>query len=86
MAQIFSLRCCVRYTKIYSIYLFQGTRVLLTEDNALKAEILIIAMTANAFSEDRNRALSVGMNDHVAKPIDMNVLTEVLPQYIVPTA
>lgn len=58
----------------------------MTEDNALKAEILIIAMTANAFSEDRNRALSVGMNDHVAKPIDMNVLTEVLPQYIVPTA
>ena len=29
-------------------------------------------MTANAFAEDRQKAISMGMNDHVAKPIDMN--------------
>lgn len=43
-----------------------------------KARVPIIAMTANAFSEDKNRALAVGMNDHVAKPIDMNVLLPVM--------
>ena len=43
-----------------------------------KANVPIIAMTANAFSEDKNRALAVGMNDHVAKPIDMNVLLPVM--------
>ena len=35
--------------------------------------IPIVAMTANAFSEDRQAALDAGMNDHVAKPIDMNM-------------
>ena len=39
-----------------------------------KANIPIIAMTANAFSEDKQAALDAGMNDHVAKPIDMKVL------------
>lgn len=43
-------------------------------DNRRKADIPIIAMTANAFSEDRERALRAGMNDHIAKPIDMNVV------------
>ena len=47
-----------------------------------KANIPIIAMTANAFSEDKAKAISVGMNDHVAKPIDMDVLLEVILKYI----
>lgn len=47
-----------------------------------KASIPIIAMTANAFAEDRQKAISVGMNDHVAKPIDMNVLLPVIAKYI----
>lgn len=47
-----------------------------------KANIPIIAMTANAFAEDRKRALDVGMNDHVAKPIDMNVLIPTLEKYL----
>lgn len=50
--------------------------------NPLKASIPIIAMTANAFSEDRKKALDSGMNDHVAKPIDMNVLLPVIQKYI----
>ncbi len=43
-----------------------------------KSRIPIIAMTANAFSEDRARAIAAGMNDHVAKPIDMNLLLPAL--------
>lgn len=39
-------------------------------------------MTANAFSEDRVRALDAGMNDHVAKPIDMNVVVKTLLKYL----
>ena len=39
-----------------------------------KARIPIIAMTANAFAEDIQKVLSVGMNAHVAKPVDMNIL------------
>ena len=47
-----------------------------------KASIPIVAMTANAFAEDRQKAISMGMNDHVAKPIDMNVLLPVIVKYI----
>ena len=47
-----------------------------------KASIPIVAMTANAFAEDRQKAISMGMNDHVAKPIDMKVLLPVMAKYI----
>ncbi|MDO4501645.1 MAG: ATP-binding protein [Coriobacteriia bacterium] len=43
-----------------------------------KASIPIIAMTANAFEEDRSNALACGMNDHVAKPIEVQKLVEAL--------
>ena len=47
-----------------------------------KAGIPIIAMTANAFTEDRQVALDAGMNDHIAKPINMNVLVPTLRKYL----
>ena len=47
-----------------------------------KAGIPIIAMTANAFSEDKQAALDAGMNDHVAKPINMNVLVPTIRRYL----
>ncbi len=46
-----------------------------------KAKIPIVAMTANAFEEDRKQALDAGMNDHVAKPIDIPQLMETLAKY-----
>ena len=38
------------------------------------ADIPIIAMTANAFDEDRDKAMQVGMNEYIAKPIDVEKL------------
>lgn len=51
-------------------------------DDPQKANIPIIAMTANAFSEDKQAALDAGMNDHIAKPINMNVLVPTLRKYL----
>ena len=45
-------------------------------------KIPIIAMTANAFAEDVQAALNAGMNEHVAKPIDMNKLNDVLERWL----
>ena len=47
-------------------------------DDKTKAEIPIIAMTANAFAEDRKRAFDAGMNGHIAKPIDVEKLGAVI--------
>lgn len=51
-------------------------------DDPQKAGIPIIAMTANAFTEDRQAALDAGMNDHIAKPINMNVLVPTIRKYL----
>ena len=51
-------------------------------DDPQKANIPIIAMTANAFTEDRQAALDAGMNDHIAKPINMNVLVPTIQKYL----
>lgn len=47
-----------------------------------RAQIPIIAMTANAFDEDRKKALDVGMNDHIAKPVDQETLFELMARTI----
>ena len=45
-------------------------------------KIPIIAMTANAFAEDVQAALNAGMDDHVAKPVDMEIITSVITKYV----
>ena len=44
--------------------------------------IPILALTANAFASDIGKAHSAGMNDHIAKPIDIEILMEILRQWI----
>lgn len=60
---------------------YDATRAIraLARDDA--REIPIIAMTANAFAEDEKAALDAGMNAHVAKPIDVDLLKKVIRQY-----
>ena len=61
---------------------YDATIAIRNLNNPKKARIPIIAMTANAFAEDAKKALSVGMNDHVAKPIDMNILVPAVMKYL----
>ncbi len=58
-----------------------ATRIRQMEDKALSS-IPILAMTANAFEEDKKEALKCGMNGHIAKPIDVNTLLETLDRML----
>ncbi|MBR5508576.1 MAG: response regulator [Lachnospiraceae bacterium] len=51
-------------------------------DHADAKNIPIAAMTANAFEEDVRRALNAGMNAHIAKPVDMNLLKETVMELV----
>ena len=57
---------------------YEATRAIRALPNPVKASIPIVAMTANAFEEDRRAALDAGMNDHVPKPINMSRLVQVI--------
>lgn len=61
---------------------YKATQMIRKMEDPEKAGIPIVAMTANAFAEDRQKALAVGMNDHVAKPIDMNQLMQVFVKHM----
>ena len=61
---------------------YEATRRIRALADPRLASIPILAMTANAFEEDRREALENGMNGHIAKPIDMAVLFEALSQVL----
>ena len=61
---------------------YTATRKIRELERSDAKTVPIIAMTANAFEEDKKMALASGMNDHVAKPIDMNVLLPTIMKYM----
>ena len=61
---------------------YKATRCIRNLKDKKKAEIPIIAMTANAFEEDRKKAFDAGMDGHIAKPIDMGILISVITKCI----
>lgn len=61
---------------------YQATREIRKSENKELAGIPIIAMTANAFDEDKKEALASGMNAHIAKPLDIGILLETLERIL----
>jgi len=57
---------------------YEATRKIRSLDRKELAEIPIIALTANVFDEDKKKALASGMNAHIAKPLDVKLMYEVL--------
>ncbi|MDR2124918.1 MAG: response regulator [Desulfovibrio sp.] len=60
----------------------EATRRIRALQTARAREIPIVALTANAFREDIERCLQAGMNEHLGKPLDYNVVTAVLRKYL----
>lgn len=61
---------------------YEATKAIRDLDNRILANVPIVAMTANAFGEERKKAFSIGMNGYITKPIDIEVLFETLKQII----
>ena len=61
---------------------YDATRAIRNLNRADSKTVPIIAMTANAFDEDKNNVLEAGMNDHIAKPLDIAKLLETLKKYL----
>jgi signal transduction histidine kinase/FixJ family two-component response regulator len=61
---------------------YEATRKIRGLQNERKASIPIVAMTANAFEEDRKRALEAGMDDHLTKPIQVPEMMHAIQKYI----
>ena len=60
---------------------YEATKVIRALNDP-RSRIPIIAMTANAFEEDRQRAFEAGMDGHIAKPISINVLFSTLDEVL----
>ena len=82
MAQAYSPDICFMDIQMPVLDGYNATINIRRMDDKAKASIPIVAMTANAFAEDREKALSVGMNDHIAKPVDMSKLIPTIRKYI----
>ncbi len=60
----------------------EATRVIRSSDMPEAEDIPIVAMTANAFNEDIINCINAGMNDHIAKPVEIEKLISVLDKYL----
>lgn len=61
---------------------YEATKIIRNLDRVDAKKIPIIAMTANAFAEDKQKAIITGMNDHISKPIDSKKLVQMISKYV----
>ena len=61
---------------------YEATKLIRSLDREDARVIPIIAMTANAFTEDRMRAKEAGMDEHIAKPVDVKLLLKVIHKLV----
>ena len=61
---------------------YAATKEIRAMDRPYAREIPIVAMSANAFAEDVLNSKKAGMNDHIAKPIDVDMLSRMLDTYV----
>ena len=61
---------------------YETTKMIRSLDREDAKAIPIIAMTANAFTEDRIRAKEAGMDEHIAKPVDVGLLIKVIHKLV----
>ena len=61
---------------------YEATKMIRSLDREDAKTIPIIAMTANAFTEDRQKAKEAGMNEHIGKPVDGKLLVKVIHELV----
>ena len=61
---------------------YEATKMIRSLDREDAKEVPIIAMTANAFTEDRIKAKEAGLDEHVAKPVDVELLIKVIHKLV----
>ena len=61
---------------------YEATRAIRALEDKEKSAIPIVAVTANAFEEDKKMAMDCGMNGHLAKPYDIPQITETLAKLL----
>ena len=61
---------------------YEAAKMIRTLDRDDAKTVPIIAMTANAFTEDRLKSKESGMNEHIAKPIDSKLLVKVISEFV----
>ncbi len=61
---------------------YQATQKIRALDNEKAKNIPIVAMTANAYKEDIEKSIQNGMNDHIAKPLGINIVLNVIKKYL----
>jgi len=62
---------------------YEAARAIRSSNHSQAKDIPIIAMTADAFTEDVSRALAAGMNEHIAKPINVKMLLQTLAKFLI---
>ena len=61
---------------------YDATRAIRAMNRSYCKQVPIVAMTANAFAEDVQAAKTVGMNEHIAKPLDLKTLARTLERWL----